>query len=132
MHTKDSKKAYEADTAKIKRYKGFSVTFGLGFAKTFLSISGATAIYVGGNIIASATNTIIEQFLFTSVFLVATLAPFVTVLHLLQRKPELLQTQVNRVKGHLSEMNYRQNVGMAAILFGGAIVIFNAMMALFY
>lgn len=132
IHTKDTKKAYEADTKAVKKYGGFSALLGFGFVKTFLSISGVTAIFIAGNIISSATNIFLERIIFTLVFLAASIAPFLLILYFLQKHPNKLQSWVNSVKIHLGKINYRTTVGVGAIILGGAIVIFNVMIALFY
>lgn len=134
LSTSDTQKAYdsEAGVKQVKKYKGNTALFGLGFIKTFLSISGATAIFVGGNIIATASNTYLERIILTAVFLLASIAPFLAVFYFLQRKPDSLQTLINKTKTRLAKVNYRSTVGFAAVILGGAIVIFNVMMALFY
>lgn len=134
LSTKDSKKAYDtqADIPASQQNRGSIAMFGLGFIKTFVSISGATAIFIGGNIIASATNTFLERIILTSVFLLASVAPFFAVFYFLQNKPDKLQTLINVTKARLVKVNYRGTVGMASIIFGSAIVVFNVMMALFY
>ena len=132
LHTSDVKKAYTADSKSIKKYRGTGALFGFGFVKTFLSISGVTAIYIGGNIIASTSVALIERVVFTVVFLAASIAPFFGLLYFLQRKPEQLSSMVDRIKMKLSKLNYRTTVGYGSVILGGAIVIFNVMMALFY
>lgn len=132
LHTSDAKNAYDASPKSIKKYKGTSALFGFGFIKTSISISGVTAIFVGGNIIASASGGFLERIILTLIFLAASIAPFFALLYFLDRKPEQLTSIVNKVKIQLSKFNYRTTVGVASVILGGAIVIFNVMMALFY
>lgn len=132
LRTSDTKKAYDADPKKFKKYSGSATLFGFGFLKTLTSISGATAIFIGGNIIASTSGVFFERAVLTLVFLVATIAPFLALFLFLQRKPEQLVEVVNKIKSRLSKINYRTTVGVGSVILGGAIVIFNVMMALFY
>ena len=132
LHTSDTKKAYDADPKKLKKYSGSTALFGFGFLKTLTSISGATAIFIGGNIIASTSGIFFQRIILTLVFLIASIAPFLALYIFLQRKPEQLTSAVNKIKIRLKNINYRTTVGFGSVILGGAIVIFNVMMALFY
>lgn len=132
IYSRNAKQAYDADTNAIKNAGGASAFFGFGFAKTFLSVSGATAIYVGGNIIASTGNDPVIRLLFTLAFLVACVIPFWCILYLIRRVPDKVEQLVHRIKVHIETFNYRLTVGVAAILFGAAVMVINGMLALFY
>lgn len=132
IRKKDVDKAYKPATQKVKSVGSSSAMFGLGFVKTLVSISGVTAIYIGGNIIGSTASTFVEHIIYTLVFLAATIAPFFAVLRLLQRNPERLTSLVERLKSSLKKFNYRLIIGIIAIILGSAIVIFNVMMTIFY
>jgi hypothetical protein len=120
------------DMERVKNIGTLSAFFGFGFAKTLLSISGATAVFIASNIIAGSTTSLFERTLFTAVFLAASVAPFIAVFYLLQRKSARLQKFIVFTETNLQALNYRATLGVAAIVFGTAIVIFNVMMALFY
>lgn len=133
MRTRDTQKAYsDSSTGFTKKYGGSGALFGLGFIKTFLSVSGLTAIYIGGNIIATTTSITLERIILTGAFLVSSVAPFMFVSYLTQRKPDKLRNVIAKVKQYLEQINYRSTVGFIAVLIGSAIVIFNIIMALFY
>lgn len=132
INQRDVNKAYSTDVKKVKNVTGIGALFAFGFAKTFISISGATAVFIGGNIIASATVSIVDRAIFTAIFLAATIVPFIGMLQLIQRNPERLRKIANYVKTKLARTNYRLVVGVAAVLFGSSIIIINIMMALFY
>lgn len=132
VSSRNLKPAYETDARQIRKVGNLSAFFGFGFAKTFLSISGATAVFIAGNMIAGTTSTFAERTILTAAFLAATLVPFLVVLNMAQKNPDQLVSIVNKAKSGLDQVNYRMTVGVIAIIFGGAIVIFNIMMALFY
>lgn len=132
VRSRDTDQAYSATSKPSSKITGSSALFGLGFVKTILSVSGVTAIFIAGNIIASASHSFVENIIFTAVFLVASITPFVLVLVLMQRHPEKIEAIVATVKRRLRRMNYRVTVGMAAVLFGSAIIIYNVMIGLFY
>jgi cytochrome c biogenesis protein CcdA len=123
---------YTADTQTIKKAGGMSAFFGFGFAKTFLSVSGATAIFISSNLIASTSTDVVIRAIFMIAFLIASIVPFWVILLTIRKNPEKINTIVLKVKSHISQLNYRLTVGVAAILFGAAIIIFNCMMSLFY
>lgn len=117
---------------KIRRASGIIAIFGLGFARTFVSVSGVVATYIAGNIIGNVSNTILERLIYVIIFLVATVVPFIAILLLLIKNPEKLQEYTDKFKVLIARTNYRLIVGVAAIIFGSSIIIFNIMMALFY
>jgi hypothetical protein len=132
LKTRNRTHAYDADTKTIKKAGGSSAFFGFGFAKTFLSVSGATAVFIGGNIIANVNTDIVVRALFTAAFLIATVIPFWFILYLIRKNPERVDMLVYKVKSRLKTVNYRLTMGVAALLFGSAVIIFNVMMYLLY
>lgn len=133
IRSRKTEKTYETSTKKkAKKAGGMSAAFGLGLTKTFLSISGVTAVFIGGNIIASTANTFVDHIIYTLVFLAAAVAPFLVMLYFIQNSPQKLQGVIDSVKNRMTKVNYRLTVGVAAIILGAAILIFNIMMALLY
>lgn len=127
------------DTAKENRDKatargsgGISALVGLGFVRTLTSISGLTATFIASGIIGSTNPVILERILTSGVFLAATIVPFAGIIILLRRNPKKLTTATARVRALLKRANYRLVAGVAAVLLGGSIIVFNLMMALFY
>lgn len=130
--SKSDKKPKKSKVAKAKEAGTLSAAYGLGVGKTFINISGVTAVYVAGNIISSASATILDRLIFTVVFLVATVGPFLWVLYVIDHQPKRLKNIVENIKGRLTKVNYRLTVGIGAILFGVGVLVYNVMMALFY
>ena len=104
----------------------------LGFTRTFISVSGVTATYIAGNIIANISIGVVEHIIYTLVFFAASIVPFFGIIIYMQKNPERLIGLTNRLRVLLHKSNYRLIVGVGAIILGGSIVIFNLMMALFY
>ena len=117
---------------KAKQAGGALGIFGLGFARTFVSISGVTATYIAGNVIADVSAGFVERIVYSLIFLVATVIPFAGIIMLMRRNPAYLTSLTDTARNWLHRFNYRLVVGAAAIIFGSAIIIFNSMMALFY
>ncbi len=117
---------------KSKQVGGIAGIFGLGFARTFISLSGITATFIAGNIIADVSVEIIERLIYTVIFLVASVVPFAAIIVLMKKSPTRLEAMIEKSRGWLRRFNYHLIVGVAAIIFGGCIIVFNIMMALFY
>ena len=132
LGSRDKPESYQVSDEMIVKLSRRSTLAGFGFTKTFLSISGVTAIFIAANLIATIAHGSTERFVISLVFLGALSAPFIGLHLLMIRSPEKLQTAAAKLKTGLGQFNYRSSVGIAALLFGGAIVIFNMMMALFY
>ena len=118
--------------SKIKSTGGIAAIFGFGFVRTFLSISGVTATYIAGNIIANVSVGIAERIVYSLIFFAAAVIPFLVISMLMQKNPERLTSLTNRLRSWLRGMNYRLVVGVTAIILGGSIIFFNLMMVLFY
>lgn len=119
-------------TEKPKQVGGLTSVFGLGFFRTFASITGVTATYIAGNIVANVSNGYIENVIFTAVFMAGAIAPFVIILFYFRRDTRHLLLLTEKVRATMQRTNYRFVVGTGAIILGGAIIIFNIMMALFH
>jgi cytochrome c biogenesis protein CcdA len=117
---------------KAKQAGDIAGIFGLGFARTFVSISGVTATYIAGNVIADVSQGIIERLIYTLLFLVATVVPFAVIIALMRKNPDSLTSITDKVRSWLHRFNYRLIGGVTAIIFGSSIVVINIMMALFY
>jgi hypothetical protein len=116
----------------LKKAGGIVGIFGLGFVRTFISVSGLTATYLAGNLIADVTETIPGRILHSLVFLAATILPFAVIIFFLKKHPDFITTQADRLRALLHRINYRLFMGVAALLLGGCITIFHIMIALFY
>ncbi|MFZ1301219.1 MAG: hypothetical protein WAQ27_01400 [Candidatus Microsaccharimonas sp.] len=109
---------------KVTAKSGYWALVSLGFFRTFVSISGATAIYLGSGIISDTRVGIFSRVVLTGVFLVAALAPFVLILVTMKRHPAKIQAALSWFKKHLTRFNYKLVIGAVAIMVGGAIIIF--------
>lgn len=117
---------------KTKKAGGIASIFGLGFVRTFVSVSGVTATYIAGNIMANVSDNFIENIVYTLVFLAAAIVPFVGIVLYMRKSPKRLVALTDKLNDLLRRSNYRQVVGVGAVILGSSIVIFNVMMALFY
>lgn len=111
---------------------GIGAIVSLGFIRTLTSISGLTATFIAGGLIGSGNPLLLERTLMTLVFLAASIVPFAGIIVLLKRNPERLTRLTGRLKELMRRVNYRLIAGVAAVILGSSIIIFNLMMALFY
>lgn len=118
--------------AKVRKTGGIISMFGLGFARTFISVSGVTAAYISGNIIANVSIGLLERLVYTLVFFSASIVPFFGIIIYMRKNPARLIKMTRQLRALLEKTNYRLIVGVGAIILGSSIVIFNLMMALFY
>lgn len=118
--------------SKAKRATGFISLFGAGFVRTFISISGVTAAYLGGNIIGNISASFLERVIYTLVFFAATIIPFIGIIIYMNRSPKKLLALTDKIQSTLHRFNYRLIVGAGAVILGCSIVVFNLAMALFY
>jgi hypothetical protein len=124
----------EDDTKPLHNYEATTpASFaGVGFLRTFLSITGVTATFIASNLIAEVSAGASTRALLSIVFLLAAITPFIAVLALHKSNSDLLITYSNKLKIALKRLNYRPVLGVGAILFGSSIVIYNALIAIFY
>lgn len=120
------------EKVKLKKASGFTGLAGLGFVRTFLSVTGVTATYIAGNVIADVSVGLAERLVYTLIFLVVTIIPFAVIMILINKNPARLNAITEATRTLLERLNYRLVAGVAAIIFGSSIVIFNIMIALFY
>lgn len=118
--------------AKVTHTGGTISMFGLGFARTFVSVSGVTATYIAGNIIANVSIGLVEHVVYTLIFFAASIVPFFGIIIFMRKNPDRLIRMTNELRTLLYKTNYRLIVGVGAIILGSSIIIFNLMMALFY
>ncbi|MGY4893725.1 MAG: hypothetical protein ACO1N2_03480 [Candidatus Saccharimonadota bacterium] len=111
---------------------GIGAIVSLGFIRTLTSISGLTATFIASGLISSGNPLLLERSLMTLVFLAASIVPFAGIIVLLKRSPERLTKLTGRLKELMHRINYRLIAGVAAVILGSSIIIFNLMMALFY
>jgi hypothetical protein len=124
--------ARDIKPAKVHKTGGIISMFGLGFARTFVSVSGVTAAYIAGNIIANVSIGLLERLVYTLVFFSASIVPFFGIIIYMRKNPARLIKMTRQLRALLEKTNYRLIVGVGAIILGSSIVIFNLMMALFY
>ena len=117
---------------RVKTTGGIISMFGLGFARTFISVSGVTATYIAGNIIANVSIGLIEHLIYTLIFFAASIVPFFGIIIYMRKSPERLLKITDELRQLLHKANYRLIVGVGALIIGSSIIIFNLMMALFY
>lgn len=130
-HKESPKPLKEAGTT-ARSKAGISAMVSLGFIRTLTSISGLTATFIAGGLISSGNPLLLERTLMTLVFLAASIVPFAGIIVLLKRNPGRLVTLTDRLKEIVRRVNYRLIAGVAAVILGTSIIIFNLMMALFY
>lgn len=116
----------------LKHAGGVVGIFGLGFVRTFISVSGVTATYIAASIISNTSHTIIDGLIYTAIFLAAVSAQFITIALLMKKGPDRLTHYLERSEEFLRRFNYQLIVGVAAILLGVAIILFNTFVVLFY
>ena len=127
-----SAKTNTAATSAAKSKGGIGALVSLGFIRTLTSISGLTATFIAGGIIGSSNPVPLERLITTGVFLAATIVPFAVIIILLRRNPKQLTALTSRLRGSLKRFNYRLVAGVASVVLGSCIIVFNLMMALFY
>lgn len=129
---KESPKPLKETRAAARSKAGISAIVSLGFIRTLTSISGLTATFIASGLIGSGNPLLLERSLMTLVFLAASIVPFAGIIVLLKRSPERLTKLTGRLKELMHHINYRLIAGVAAVILGSSIIIFNLMMALFY
>lgn len=106
---------------------GYGALVSLGFIRTFLSVSGATATFLASSLISGAKGDIITRLILTLVFLAAAIAPFALILVTMRRRPEKIHELLERFKHMLHKFDYKLVIGVAAILVGSGIILFNVL-----
>lgn len=114
---------------KVTAKSGYWALISLGFFRTFASITGATATFLASGIILDVRAGIVSWLVLTAVFLAAVIAPFAFILIVMDRHPDRVQTALGWFKSQLFKYNYKLIIGVAAILIGSAIIIFNVLRA---
>lgn len=113
-HTFNSKSGYWALTS-------------LGFFRTFISVSGATATFLASTLISGSSTEIISRLILTLIFLATTIVPFVIILITMKRQPKKIQSVLTWFKELLHKFDYKLIIGVTAILVGSAIILFNVL-----
>ena len=126
------KTTHRSKTPQLGRIGGLGSIFGLGFFRTFASFSSITATYIAGNIIARASHGFIENTLFTFLFIVATIIPFIAIILSLQSGSRHLLRLSDSLGSRLKKLNYRRMIGVVAVGLGISIIVFNSALALFF
>jgi len=111
---------------------GYSALITLGFFRTFVSISGATATFLASGIISSGKVDIVTRIILTIIFLAAVVAPFILILITMQRHPKKIQHLMTWFKSQLYKFNYKLVIGAAAIILGSGVLIFNLLSLITY
>jgi len=117
---------------KIALKSGYSALVALGFFRTFISISGATATFLASGIISSSKEDIFTRIVLTIIFLAAVIAPFVVILITMQKHPKNIQRLMTWFKAQLHTFNYKLIIGTAAILLGSSVLILNVLKLITY
>lgn len=123
-----NKKPNRIHEEKIPNSKSsFWALVSLGFFRTFVSISGATATFIASGILSSANSHPVSWVILAIIFLATTIAPFVLILVTMGRHPDKIQNVLEWLKTQLYRFNYRLVIGVAAIIVGSAIILFNVL-----
>jgi cytochrome c biogenesis protein CcdA len=117
---------------KAKQAGGTIGMVGLGFIRTFVSLTGIVATFIAGNVIADVSATIIERFVYSLIFLAATVMPFFAIIILTRKNPRRITSITDTIQSWLKRFSYHLIIGAGAIIFGSSVIVFNVMMALFY
>lgn len=96
---------------------------GFGFSKTALSVSGLTATFLAGNLVAHASSGIVTRVLFTAIFLFVSLVPFLWITHLISRDHARITQLVRRTSTYLRSPSYRSRAGSILIAVGVSIIV---------
>ena len=112
-----------APKAASHKVGGINALAGLGFARTITSVSTVVATYAAGVAIATVSIGLLDHFIYSIVFLAATIAPFLLIVLLARKHPEKLQRVIKRLKASIQTVNYRALAGKTAIAFGAGIII---------
>lgn len=116
---------------KVTIRSGYWALVSLGFFRTFLSISGATATFLASTLAVGDKADILVRLIFTAVFLAASIAPFALILITMRQQPEKIQSVLSWFKQLLHTFDYKLVIGVIAILVGSAIIIFNVLRVTF-
>ena len=118
--------------SKAKQTGGIVSVFSLGFVRTFVSITGVTAIFFAGNIISNVSINLVERIVYTLVFFGAAIVPFIGIVIYMKKSPERILIATNKFRLWLQRINFRLIAGVGAIILGSSILVFNLMIVLFY
>ncbi len=97
---------------------------GLGFFRTFLSLSGATSTFMAIGLIANTDIEPVGRLLLSFIFLAAAIAPFVVILIEIKKRPHNIQKLLNFVKHRASTPYFHSVVGLLSIILGASIALF--------
>ncbi len=104
--------------------KSSSALIGFGFARTFFSVSGLSAAFLGANLIAETGHGLLVQSVLTGFFLVVAAIPFVTIAYLVARLPASVISLARSTKRIATQIQYRYYIGVLFIAVGSGIVVF--------
>ena len=94
-----------------------------GFLKTLLSVSGITATFLGGNLIAAVSPNLVARTFLTAGFLVAAALPFLVIAHLLARYPDKVRSAFNSLVALSKKLSSRHIIGITMVAGGGIILV---------
>lgn len=94
----------------------------LGFVRTFFSVSGLTATFLGANLIAETKTGLFVQSCLTVFFLIVACTPFLAAAYLALRLPGSVSALFAAAGQMAKRLRYRYYVGVAAVLFGLIII----------
>lgn len=94
-----------------------------GFLKTLLSVSGITATFLGGNLIATISPNLLARTLLTTGYLITAALPFLVITHLLAHHPDKVHVVSSRLAAVSKKLPYRYILGVAMITAGAIILV---------
>lgn len=100
---------------------------GLGFIRTFMTISGVGATYLAATAIADRGPHLLVQSILTVVFLLSALIPFGAIAFIMHRNRQYFTKIVHAARTLLWRLKYQKIIAIGAIVFGGTIVIINSL-----
>lgn len=101
---------------------------GLGFIRTFMTISGVGATYLAATAIADRGPHLLVQSILTVVFLLSALIPFGAIADfIMHRNRQYFTKIVHAARTLLWRLKYQKIIAIGVIVFGGAIVIINSL-----
>lgn len=97
---------------------------GFAFLRTFVSLSGLTATFIGGNLISEVSPGIGTHLFLTVLFVAAAIAPLAGIAWLARRYPTLTHRVSGMLRTVLRRVPYRTIIGYSAAVFGGVLIVF--------
>jgi len=110
------------DLPSNKKKRSIPALLGLGFIRTFTSISGVTATYVAASTISGASTSFFQQLIYTLIFVAAAIVPFVGIVILVNKHPARLTQLVSKLQVLVGRFDYHWIIGFIGVVFGVCII----------